>query len=335
MIQAAERGVRVYVLTASEQRIGKVLSEDEVFEQRMVMQHKKLLESLADKVLLRSAEHIHAKFLVIDPQLESGARAWLSTANFNKALEDSVELGVMLDADRARGLAACFNWAFWCEAERELRGPNRLIEIKPNHPAVPTWPSHPAIFATLRNGAELREQVIALLRSAQNEILMASYGIADHPAVSELVAAARRGIRVTVLTRPRPAVAAGVAMLAEVGATVLAHDKLHAKALVVDGKALVMSANLEAQGLDKGFKVGAMLPAETARLVEKTLREWASSFPWVYRADATRGEHLGDFCPAKAGLRDGVVKVVKSTIKPWPTWMLSMYFVWRTRLLPR
>ena len=313
MIQAAERGVRVYVLTASEQRIGKVLREDDIFEQRMVEKHKKLLEGLADKVLLRSAEHIHAKFLIVDPQSESGACAWLSTANFNKALEDSVELGVMLDADRVRGLAACFNWAFWCEAERELRGPNRLVEIKPNHPAAPPRPSHAAIFATLRDSMVLREQLIALIRGARNEILVASYGIAaDHAAVGELVEAARRGVLVTVLTRPRPAVAAGVALLASVGVSIFAHDKLHAKAVVADGKALIMSANLEAQGLDKGFEIGAVLPADTARAVETALREWASSFPWIYRADAMRGQHRGDFCPALFGLRDGVVKVVHS-----------------------
>lgn len=313
MIQAAGRGVRAYVLTASEQRIGKVLREDEVFEQRMVEQHKKLLENLAGKVLLRSAEHIHAKFLVVDPQLERGARAWLSTANFNKALEDGVELGVMLNADGVRELAVCFNWAFWCEAERELRGPNRLAEIKPNHPAAPLRPSHGAIFATLKDGADLREKLIAMIRGARNQILVASFGIAaDHVAVGELVEAARRGIQVTVLTRPRPAVAAGVALLASAGASIFAHDKLHAKALVVDGKALVMSANLEAQGLDKGFEIGALLPADTARGVEKILREWVSYFPWIYRADATRGEHRGDFCPAETGLRDGVVKVMDS-----------------------
>ena len=102
MLRAAKRRVRVYLLTASEQRIGKVVRDDETFEQRMADQHKKLLDTLAGNVLLRSAEHIHAKFVVVDPQLPTGARAWLSTANFNKALEDSVELGVRLGSDDAR-----------------------------------------------------------------------------------------------------------------------------------------------------------------------------------------------------------------------------------------
>jgi cardiolipin synthase len=311
MLEAAKRGVRVYVLTASEKRIGKVVREEDVFEQQMADQHKKLLDSLAGKVLLRSAEHIHAKFLVVDPQDEH-ARAWLSTANFNKALENSVELGVELDAKGARALATCFNWAFWCEAESELREAGRLMAIKAGYPAAPQRPSDEDIFATLKGGTVLREQLLAMIRSASREILVASYGFeATHLVVRSLIEAAKRGVSVTVITRPRPAVAAGVAALAAAGIQIFGHDKLHAKALVVDGQAIVMSANLESHGLDSGFEVGAVLRSDAAREVEATLRKWTSSFPWSYRADAMRGEHLGDFCPVKAGLRDGVAKVTE------------------------
>lgn len=316
MLRAAKRGVRVYAVTASEQRIGKVVRDDETFEQLMSDQHKKLLESLAGKVLLRSAEHIHAKFLVVDPQSPTRARAWLSTANFNKALEDSIDLGVQLDASGTNALAACFHWAFWCEAERELRGERRLIEIRPSHPAAPLRPADDAVLVTLRDGTRLRDRVVALINDARHEIIAASYGLAaDHIAVRALVDASKRGVRVTFLTRPRRAVAAGVTALASAGVSVVAHDKLHAKALAVDGQVLVMSANLEAHGLDRDFEVGAVVSGSVGRGVEETLREWANAFPWVFRADATRGEHVGDFCPLESGLRDGVMRVTKSHVQ--------------------
>ncbi len=312
MLRSAARGVRVYVITSSEQRIGRQTRDDDFLGLRMVDEHKKLLSSLAGKVLLRSAEHIHAKFLVVDPRSPTGARAWLSTANFNKALEDNIELGVALDAAGARMLATCFHWAFWHEAEREMRGTPPLLKTSQDHPAAPPRPVHDSVLVTLRDHTGLRERIVAMIGEAQREILVASYGLgADHVAVRALVDAAKRGVRVTLLTRPRSAVALAAAALAAAGVTVLAHDKLHAKALVVDGEALVMSANLEAQGLDQGFEVGAVLPASTARGVEETLREWAAGFPWVYRDDATRGEHLGDFCPVGASPRDGTVSVVE------------------------
>ncbi|KHO64386.1 hypothetical protein PT85_13785 [Pseudomonas flexibilis] len=284
----------------------------------MVEQHKTLLARLAGKVLLRSAEHIHAKFLVIDAHRQNAARAWLSTANFNKALQDSIELGVQLEQDGAQALAECFHWAFWCEAQRELRSANRLVEIKAP-PAMPRRPVHGQVVATLQGSNELREAVIAMIHGAQREVLVSSYGLnADHAVLGELVRAAERGVRVCVLTRPRPAVAAGAKKLAGAGIQVLAHDKLHAKALVVDGEAMVMTANFDAIGLDIGFEVGAKLPALSAAAVEQTLREWIDTFPWIYRADACRGEHLGDFCPANKGLRDGVMCVVEHRDKVLP-----------------
>ncbi len=313
ILRATKRGVRVYVLTASEQRIGKVVREDQTFEQRMGDQHKKLLESLAGKVLLRSAEHIHAKFLIIDPHSPTRGRAWLSTANFNRALEDNLELGVELDSSGARAMADFFQWAFWCEAERELRGAHRLIEIRSKHPTVPARPVDGAVLATLQDGTRLRDRLVALIKDARREILVASYGLGvDHVAVRSLVEAAKRGVRVAVVTRPRRSVAAGVAALASAGIVVVGHDKLHAKALVVDGQAIVMSANLEAQGLDHGFEIGAFLSASASAAVEESLRDWVDACPWLYRANATRGEHLGEFCPADAELRSGVMKVTHS-----------------------
>lgn len=311
LIQATERGVRVYIITASEQRLNSLISDEDDFGKRMVEQHKTLLARLAGKVLLRSAEHVHAKFLVVDALRESTARAWLSTANFNKALQDSIELGVQLEPASAQALAECFHWAFWCEAQRELRSANRLVEIKAP-PAMPRRPTHAQVVATLQGSNDLREMVIAMIRDAQREVLASSYGLdADHTVLDELVRAAQRGVRVCVLTRPRPAVADGVKKLAGAGIQVLAHDKLHAKALVVDGESMIMTANFDAFGLDSGFEVGAKLPSASAAAVEQTLREWIDIFPWVYRADASRGEHLGDFCPANKGLRDGVVRVVE------------------------
>lgn len=314
ILAAAHRGVRVYVLTASEHRVAKAPSEDDQFEQRMVEEHKQLLAQLASKVMLRSAEHLHSKFLVVDPANPQKAHAWLSTANFNKALVDSIELGVKLLGEDARALAEYFQWAFWCETQHELQGKNRLSAVKPMQPAAPPKPVSDTVIATLKDSWSLRQRVISMIQAARHEILVASYGIAaDHAAMDALVQAAQRGVPVTLLTRPRPAVAPAVARLALTpGASVLAHDKLHAKALVVDGQALVMSANLESHGLDSGFEVGVLLSHQPSRLVEMTLRDWAKTFPWVFAAAAHRGDHLGDFCPAESPLRE-----VKSVTELW------------------
>lgn len=317
MRRAAERGVRVYALTASKQRLGKVLGEDDDFDRKMAEDHEKLLDGLAGRVLLRSADHLHAKFVVIDPG--PTGRAWLSTANFNKGLGDNIELGVELDRDLATSFAAHFQWAFWREADQELRAPGRLVAVKPP-PAEPRRPApSDAVYATLKEGTALREAVLAHVRSARRELLVASYGLdGEHASVRAILDARRRGVDVIVLTRPRKTVAPVAALLAASGVRVFGHDKLHAKAIVADGQALVMTANLESHGLDTGFELGVRLPQASARGVEETLREWARVFPWEYRPAPKRGEHLGEILLADGGLREGAAKVVATLAVPLP-----------------
>ena len=308
MLRAASRGVRVYVLTASEQSIAKATDE----EDRRVEEHKQLLRSLVGKTLLRSAEHFHAKFVVVDPFAPAPARGrgFLSTANFNKALIESVELGIELDGAQAAALGGSFAAAFWNEAERELVDADRLGTVgKP--PAQPRVVAHPAVLTTTKTSTQLREGVLALIRSARRELIVASYGLdAAHPSVVELRAAAGRGVAVTVLTRPRPAVLAAAKFLAEGGVVIRAHDKLHAKAILADGVGLVMTANLEAQGLDRGFEVGVRVEG-AAKVLAATLAEWIDSFPWAFHHNPTRREVMGEVWIGDRGSRDAKVAVVE------------------------
>lgn len=309
--RAADRGVRVYMLTASEQRVAKAPEDDEVFEQRMVEEHKQLLRRLAGRTLLRSAEHFHAKFLVVDPPWVDGGRtrAFLSTANFNRALTDSVELGVELDPNQAVGLAQVFALAFWSEAERELVEVDRLASVgKP--PAVPVVPAGTGVLTTTKESTSLRERVLTLVGGARRRLIVSSYGLsASHPVVLAIRDAAARGVAVTVLTRPRPAVLAAARVLAQAGALVRAHERLHAKAIVADGVGLVMSANLEAQGLDRGFEVGIQTESASAALAG-VLTEWEEGFPWEFRIGPQRKDVVGEVLIGDRRARDPKVAIV-------------------------
>lgn len=315
-LRAASEGHRVYVLTASDERLSKVLREDDAFEARMVEEHKRLLDRLAGHVVLRSAEHFHAKLVVADPQSEP--RGWITTANLNKALRDSVELGVRLRGAAARELAAWFAYVFWAEAERELAEKGRLAKLR-EPPGTPPVPTGTRVVATTKSHALVREEVLRLVRSARRELIVSSYGFAaDHPLVEAIAAKARDGVPVTVLTRPRPAVESAVALLAAAGVRVFAHDKLHAKAVLSDAGALIMSANLEARGLDTGFEVGVRLDDADTTALRQVLDEWTSGFPWHFAAAAQRSDHVGEICPANKGLRDGVRTVIPEKVVQLP-----------------
>ena len=97
-------------------------------------------------------------------------------------------------------------------------------------------------------------------------------------------------------TRPRPAVAKAVAALSAAGVRVYAHDKLHAKAVLSEREAIVLTANLESQGLDQGFEVGVQLCSSAMADLRVTFEQWQEQFPWQFSSAAKRGHHLGEFC---------------------------------------
>lgn len=317
LLRAADRGVRVYILTASEARLARLPAEDNEFDARMIEEHKALLDRLVGRVLLRSAEHFHAKFLVADPA--TSPRGIVTTANLNNAVRDNVELGVELSTKAAQSLAAWFSWSFWTEAERELVEKGRLAIIK-DPPARPRDPGDSApIIVTTRSHQQIRDAALHLIQRAKRRIVVASYGLAaDHPVVEALVARARAGVKVVLLTRPRPAVRDAALRLAEAGAHIFAHDKLHAKAIHTDVGAMIMTANLEPNGLDRSFEVGVLLASGTlfgggdqATALGTILDEWIAGFPWCFAASARPQDHRGDVWFADRGARDPRASVVE------------------------
>ena len=144
--RAAERGVRVYVLLASEAHLGRKEPEKE-FNKSCLEQHKSMLNRLAGYALFRSAPHFHAKVVVIDP--DTASAGILLTANLTtEALERNEELGVELSSAEVIEVSGYLKWAMWESAEHELIDPtDRFRVTKPlNKVAHPE--SGDAIVAT-------------------------------------------------------------------------------------------------------------------------------------------------------------------------------------------
>lgn len=310
LLSATDRGVRVYLLTASEHRVRAAPGSDDFFSEKMCNEHKDLLDSLAGKVLLRSAEHFHAKFLVSDPQGDT-PRGIITTANFNPALVESVELGVELSREEVLELAGWFNRSFWLEAERELLEKGKLSAVS-MPPSEPITPAQKYVVVTAKDQLSLQKTILSLVRNTKRSLLVASYGLeAGHAVIEAIAEKARSGIPVTIFTRPRPAVKDAVALLAKAGARIVAHDKLHAKAIVSDDEGLVMSANLQNDGLDQGFEVGVKLIGKRLTNLRQTLEGWLEEFPWQYASNALPQDHLGEICLVDKSIKDGKRWIVK------------------------
>lgn len=298
----AQSGVPVYLLVASEARLAKAASEDTDAAREQVSAHKELLGRLAGWVLIRTADHFHAKFVLIDPT-SANPQGFLSTANLtDEALSRNVELIIRLPAEGVQAVFSLFVWGFWEHAQRELSESGRgLVSVTPaGRFTLPRRQG--AVVATAGSRRDLRDAVLAVISAARQELLIASFSF-GHPQVADAVRErCRAGVKVTIFSREsRPAQEPQLRELAEAGATVLGVPWIHAKAICADGKlGLVMTANLAEDSLEKdGFEVGFVLdqyaPWQVAgvQALRSVMLAWAGSANWRYYHDIALGEVTG------------------------------------------
>lgn len=293
ILAAAVRGVRVYVLLASEARLGREEPEGE-FAKSVLEQHIEMLGRLGGHVLFRSASHFHAKVVIVDP--ESRPAGMLLTANLtSEALERNEELAVTLTAEEVVEVTAYLRWAMWEAAEHELVDPSdRFKAVRPLG-AVPHPARGTSILATTSAALALREEALRLIAGATSRIVVSSFGWdSGHEVVRKLCERAEAGVDVTVLARVRPSSMPALLALAEAGAKVLGFRWLHGKAIWVDSQqALVMSSNLQADGLDQGFELGVRLSGSRAHELLERLTAWSQRAPWRLSSTPCVGDVIG------------------------------------------
>ena len=279
LLRASDRGVRCYLLLAAEARLRR--DEGTEFEQRAHRNHVETLRRLggAGAVLIRSADEFHAKAVVADP-LSSEPRGVIMTANLTReALTRNEELFVDLEEDEAREAGAVMREALWERATHELVGGD-LRSCRPLGRAGPA-----STCRILQGGSnrQLRDRLAGMLDAGPKKVAAASYGWDEsHPVVDRLCRLARGGADVTVLARSgRPASMPALERLRSAGAKVAGFAWLHAKAVATESGAVVMSANIEPQGLEQGFEMGIALGGKRASEVMGTLGRWASNPEFV------------------------------------------------------
>ncbi len=288
LLSAARRGVRVYLMTASEMRLKKGMGWSD-FDEEVYKDHCRMLDGFAGRVLLRSANHFHAKVLLVDPL--TSPVGYLSTANFtNMALSRNEEFVVSLDADQVRQAFEWLRWEFWEKAEHELREPGKLqtLDIDGRVPA-PDEVAGKTLVANTGLRTEVTEVVEEVIESAKEELLLSSFGWElEHPIVQKLIERCSDGLRVKVLSRPREAAMPALIALRESGAEVVGYRWLHAKAVCADRtRAIVMSANFDSHSLDGGFELGVELD-ERAALLSKLMSSMFEAAPQRLEVDLRR-----------------------------------------------
>ncbi|MDM8548339.1 phospholipase D-like domain-containing protein [Candidatus Venteria ishoeyi] len=290
LLQAAQRGVKVYILTASENKLETQPDDDDEFGKKVLKQHKIMLNTLAGHVLLRSAPNFHAKLVLLDVK-EPTAQGFLLTANLTTdALERNEELAVRLNPEEAIIAYNYLRWAFWEVAEHELQEKGRLAAINPLGKV--TNPQVDGSFFATKPDNTLQLQVEKIIQNADKFLTISSFGWeSDFSLVKLLLEKIKNGLQVTVLGRIRLKAMPALFDLAKAGATVLGFRWLHAKAIWNDQReAIVMSANFEKQSFEHSLEFGLYLQNDRADSLGQILSSWKQYAPYRLLYDPKLGD---------------------------------------------
>ncbi len=298
LIEAARRGVRFYILSSPEQTIDKEEDYIEDNPNSIKNKTKHFYKKINRLIFLRTAEYFHAKFLVIDP-FTPNAKGIMTTANFNKALDDKIELGVLLNKEQVKGAYNFFVYGFWLKAERELVETGDLHPINKDKISLSIKNLVPekikGVFLTLpknKSGKKditydsIENKLLELLSINDIEkIYVSSFGYEENQFYNKLkeisknakavVFAPRRESQFEILSKLKNATS---------NVQILAHPLLHAKFVVLKTKnskyyGLVTTANFQQKGLKEGFEIGVALSNTQARELFDYCKIWEQKFP--------------------------------------------------------
>ena len=278
---------RCYVMMAAASRLRQDIGNE--FDRMAHDRHIETLKGIAGKALVRSSDDFHAKIVLADPGSDEPRGLFLTANLATEGLERNQELFVELEPDEIREAESVLRWAFWERSAHELAG-DKLRDCKPLGKIKPV--ESKKILQTEPHHT-IKRKIMEILDGRPKKIIVASFGWdARHTVVEKLCSLSRQGTSVTVLTRSgRKSTHAALVKMKRANIRILGFSWFHAKAIISDSHTLVMSANIEEHGLEKGFELGLALEGERAEKVKKTVSGWIDNYQYEFEASgpAIRG----------------------------------------------
>ena len=268
LLNASKRHVRCYIMIAAENRF--LQTRDTEFDKKALEHHVEMLESLKGHTLIRSSDKFHAKAIIADP--DTKPNGFLLTANLTEdALTRNQELFVQLEKDEILECKDILRWAFWMHSKHE----HRDDQLVPCEKIQVDFPTRQKILSTTPDCKSIKDEIMKLLNTNPTNVTMVSFGWDEnHEIVKKLCELSGKGSKITVLVRNRESTFGAMKSMKEAGISILGYKWLHAKAILVDSTTIIMSANIEKNGMDDGFELGISLEDKRADSVRKKIEKW-------------------------------------------------------------
>ena len=281
---ASARGVRIYLATSVESQLGK--EEDELHdmnERRRI--YFEMLKRLEEFALIRTGEHLHAKFIVTDPK--TNPKGYVLTCNLTKkGMGEDLDVAVELTPNQARAVFAQFKAGFLGLAKREDVG-GTLIEIEKVNV---DYQESGEILATIGNITGILEKAKELISGAKKTIRLSAWTIeADLDVSRMLLEKANQGVSIEAFTRPAATNYPFLRDLPE-NASVFCHNLLHAKCIIVDDtRGLMMTANISKRGILEGFETAVVLQDIQISKILQIMEAWKKCATHIFRKNILAG----------------------------------------------
>jgi len=286
LLKAAKKGVRIYILTASEQRLEKDQGKENETENERIEDHKKLISTLKAKCFIRTARHFHAKYVLIDPKEESRT-GYLSSANFTQhALANNLEIGIKLDGKQIIELFNTFCQVFWNEAEHESLSRESLRSVKKLQEKVFETPEVNVVFTT-KLGKGFRKILEEKIQTTEGPIHICTYSINHSTSLFDLlIKQLNNGRKLYIYTRPRKNDLEALEQLSKKGAQIKGHNLLHMKGLFIEDKlkpiGLIFTGNLTKESFDGSYDVGITLSDKQNKKIFPIIKSWYKTIPCTF-----------------------------------------------------
>ena len=283
LIQASKKGIHIYILTATDKFLRNLPDEDKEFDKITYKQSVELFKDLKDKSKIRTADHFHSKFIIIDPKNDEKKKGILLTANLTtKALTKNPEVAIILSNIEIDDLFVHFCNGFWLEShydylDNEFRP---KLEFKEYFEG-----SIKNLLITSSTKNTLLNKLTEIINEASKRIVISTFGILDDNEIFDLLLKKlKMGVEVVILTRPREKTMRSLLKLKKAGAKIFGHPLIHAKICMAISNdfinPIMMTANFEELGLDTGFETGVLINDDRKNSIEKVLNKWIAHFPF-------------------------------------------------------
>jgi phosphatidylserine/phosphatidylglycerophosphate/cardiolipin synthase-like enzyme len=282
LVKARERGVKIYITSAAEVRLKPQMCA-EVEPDFIQKDYSKMLKNkFVGNFLHRSAESLHAKYIVVDGK--TNPRGMIFTNNFTEnGFFKNPEIAVELNRAQASALFKLFVFYFWEKTTTEQNGFNDFTPVKPFEQFK--FPATNELLMVSDNHNSLKDNILKAIQHAKYEICFSTFSFDNQYEMAQAIYERQKaGVKIKIFARLNDKLLkTELKKYLDAGAEIYCHTHTHAKFLIIDNQeAYLLTANFTKTDFESSFNIGVSLSAHQTHFLSEMVKQWETQMhQWI------------------------------------------------------